>query len=133
MGGGGCTLRAGVAAKGVCRWFVSEDEINSAVGFIAARRKRPRRKGTNVNKFKSDLCVGPTVSGKTLPPRPPPLPSRSNHASSSFATVFADVFVLSRVSPVRETALYAASVSRTDSRKRMGNISKFYGRCCAKL
>lgn len=62
---GGCTLRAGVAAKGVCRWFVSEDEINSAVGFIAARRKRPRRKGTNVNKFKSDRSVGPTVSWKT--------------------------------------------------------------------
>lgn len=39
----GCT-RSRVADRG-CRWFVSEDEINSAVGFIAVRRKRPVEKG----------------------------------------------------------------------------------------
>jgi len=37
-----------VGAKGVdrgSRWLVSEDEINSAVGFIAPRRKRAVEKG----------------------------------------------------------------------------------------
>lgn len=45
LGGWGMYSASRVAAKGVCRWFVSEDEINSAVGFIAARRKRPVEKG----------------------------------------------------------------------------------------
>lgn len=67
MGVGGCSARdeerrgrgralSGVGehggwwagAKGVdrgSRWLVSEDEINSAVGFIAPRRKRAVEKG----------------------------------------------------------------------------------------